>query len=59
MTANPKNSDNDMSQHFDDILKTKKQTIMLLKQMKVVMTNIKRSNDYKRTVDSITEHTQY
>jgi|TARA_R110002153_G_scaffold167310_2_gene320000 hypothetical protein len=56
---NSKNTDNDMSQHFDDILKTKKQTIMLLKQMKVVMTNIKRSNDYKRTVDSITEHTQY
>ena len=53
MTANPNNSDNDILLNLDDILKTKEQTIMLLKQMKVAMKSIQRSKDYQRAVDNI------
>ena len=53
MIDNPNNGDNDILLNLDDILKTKEQTIMLLKQMKVAMKSIQRSNDYQRAVDNI------
>lgn len=49
---NPNTGDNNMSLHLDDIIKTKKQTVAVLNQMKAAMKSIQRSNDYKRAVDN-------
>jgi len=44
--------DNKLSQHIEEIIKTKQQTVAVLNQMKAAMKSIQRSNDYKRAVDN-------
>jgi len=53
MMQDPVNiGDNKMSQHIEEIIKTKQQTVAVLNQMKSAMKSIQRSNDYKRAVDN-------
>jgi len=54
MVGNTNTGDNNISQHLDDIVNTKKQTLMMLKQMKSAMKSIQRSTDYQRSVNNIT-----
>jgi len=50
VASNRDNGDNKVSKYLDDILNTKKESLVLLDQMKMAMTSIQRSKDYKNAV---------
>ena len=50
VASNRDNGDNTVSKYLDDILNTKKESLVLLDQMKFAMTSIQRSKDYKNAV---------